>query len=113
MFENSVHSVSNWLASPRFSQIHRPYTARDIVSKRGSMPVQPPASSLTADKLYALLEQHANQRTAISTMGAIDPVQQSQMARYQEVVYVSGWACSSVLTTCNNCLLYTSDAADE
>lgn len=102
MFENSVHSVSNWLASPRFSQIHRPYTARDIVSKRGSMPVQPPASSLTADKLYALLEQHANQRTAISTMGAIDPVQQSQMARYQEVVYVSGWACSSVLTTCNN-----------
>lgn len=102
MFENSVHSVSNWLASPRFTQIHRPYTARDIVSKRGSMPVQPPASSLTADKLYALLEQHANQRTAISTMGAIDPVQQSQMARYQEVVYVSGWACSSVLTTCNN-----------
>lgn len=102
MFENSVHSVSNWLASPRFSQIHRPYTARDIVSKRGSMPVQPPASSLTADKLYALLEQHANQRTAITTMGAIDPVQQSQMARYQEVVYVSGWACSSVLTTCNN-----------
>ena len=102
MFENSVHSVSNWLASPRFSQIHRPYTSRDIVSKRGSMPVQPPASSLTADKLYALLEQHANQRTAISTMGAIDPVQQSQMARYQEVVYVSGWACSSVLTTCNN-----------
>ena len=102
MFENSVHSVSNWLASPRFSQIHRPYTARDIVSKRGSMPVQPPASSLTADKLYALLEQHANQRTAISTMGAIDPVQQSQMARYQEVVYVSGWACSSVLTTCDN-----------
>ncbi|KIM24170.1 hypothetical protein M408DRAFT_331924 [Serendipita vermifera MAFF 305830] len=35
-------------------------------------------------------------------MGAIDPVQVTQMARYQEVVYVSGWASSSVLTTANN-----------
>ena len=102
MFESTVASVEQWLASPRFAQIHRPYTARDIVSKRGSMPVQPPASSLMADKLYALLERNATNRTAISTLGAIDPVQQSQMARQQDVVYVSGWACSSVLTTCDN-----------
>lgn len=32
-------------------------------------------------------------------MGAIDPVQMSQQAANQEVLYVSGWACSSVLTT--------------
>jgi isocitrate lyase len=35
-------------------------------------------------------------------MGAIDPVQLTQMAKHQEVVYVSGWASSSVLTTGNN-----------
>ena len=34
-------------------------------------------------------------------MGAIDPVQMTQQALYQEVLYVSGWACSSVLTTTN------------
>lgn len=34
-------------------------------------------------------------------MGAIDPVQMTQMAENQEVLYVSGWACSSVLTTTN------------
>lgn len=36
------------------------------------------------------------------TMGAVDPVQMTQMAAHQEVVYVSGWACSSLLTTGNN-----------
>jgi isocitrate lyase len=34
-------------------------------------------------------------------MGAIDPVQMSQQAANQEALYVSGWACSSVLTTTN------------
>jgi isocitrate lyase len=34
-------------------------------------------------------------------VGAIDPVQMSQQAANQEVLYISGWACSSVLTTTN------------
>lgn len=34
-------------------------------------------------------------------MGAIDPVQMTQQAEHQEVLYVSGWACSSLLTTTN------------
>ncbi|KAG8219427.1 isocitrate lyase [Butyriboletus roseoflavus] len=35
-------------------------------------------------------------------MGAIDPVQMTQMASHQQVVYVSGWAASSLLTTGSN-----------
>lgn len=34
-------------------------------------------------------------------VGAIDPVQMTQQAPHQEVLYVSGWACSSLLTTTN------------
>jgi isocitrate lyase len=34
-------------------------------------------------------------------VGAIDPVQMTQQAQNQEVLYISGWACSSVLTTTN------------
>ena len=34
-------------------------------------------------------------------MGVIDPVQLTQQAAHQEVVYLSGWACSSTLTTTN------------
>ncbi len=101
-FDAAIREVQAWFDSPRFAGITRPYTAADVVSKRGSLPVQPPASSLMADKLFALLQRHAAQGTPCHTMGAIDPVQQSQMAYHQEVVYVSGWAASSVLTTCAN-----------
>jgi isocitrate lyase len=34
-------------------------------------------------------------------VGAIDPIQMTQQAPNQEVLYISGWACSSVLTTTN------------
>ena len=37
----------------------------------------------------------------LCSVGAIDPVQMTQQAPNQEVLYVSGWACSSVLTTTN------------
>lgn len=82
--------------------MQRPYGPADVVSKRGSVPVQPPQSSLMADKLFSLLTHRFEERKPVHTMGAIDPVQQSQMAHFLEVTYVSGWACSSVLTTCNN-----------
>lgn len=39
--------------------------------------------------------------TYTAPVGAIDPVQMTQQAPHQEVLYVSGWACSSVLTTTN------------
>ena len=34
-------------------------------------------------------------------VGAIDPVQMTQQTSKQEVLYVSGWACSATLTTTN------------
>jgi len=36
-----------------------------------------------------------------ATVGAVDPVQMTQQAPNQEVLYISGWACSSLLTTTN------------
>lgn len=36
-----------------------------------------------------------------SVVGAIDPIQMTQQAANQEVLYISGWACSSVLTSSN------------
>jgi len=34
-------------------------------------------------------------------VGAVDPVQMTQQAANQEVLYISGWACSSLLTSTN------------
>jgi len=101
-FKKACEEVQAWFDSPRFKGIKRPYGPDSVVSKRGSLPVQPPTSSLMADKLFNILTEKAKKGEPLHTMGAVDPIQQSQMAHHQEAVYVSGWAASSVLTTCNN-----------
>ncbi|KAI7534907.1 Methylisocitrate lyase, partial [Hortaea werneckii] len=74
--------------------------AEDVVSKRGTLQQVYP-SSLMARKLFNLLEQRMAEGKPVHTMGAIDPVQMTQQAPHQEILYVSGWACSSVLTSTN------------
>lgn len=101
-FKARCDTLNAFFSLPRFKDLKRSYSAADVVSKQGSMPVLPLPSTLTADKLYARLNKAAEEGKPIHTMGAIDPVQMTQMATNQEVVYVSGWACSSVLTTANN-----------
>jgi isocitrate lyase len=102
VFQKRCEDVQKFFNRQRFAGIRRPYTASDVVAKQGSFPPVPMTGSLLADKMFALFTRAAEQKTPVHTMGAIDPVQVTQMARYQEVVYVSGWAASSVLTTANN-----------
>ncbi|KAF8167421.1 isocitrate lyase [Crassisporium funariophilum] len=101
-FKSRTEDMAQFFAQPRFKDIKRPYSPESVVSKQGSLPVTPLPSSLLADKLFALFTKNANEKKPVHTMGAIDPVQMTQMAKNQEVVYVSGWAASSVLTTGNN-----------
>lgn len=102
-YDNLVSSIQTWIDSPRFQHIKRPYGAEAIASKRGTIPVASDnAMNFSARKLYRLLEKASLAKKPVHTLGAIDPVQQSQMARNQEVVYVSGWASSSVLSQGNN-----------
>ncbi|CAL8574957.1 mitochondrial 2-methylisocitrate lyase [Xanthoria parietina] len=99
-FEKEVNDVKRWWASPRWAGIKRPYTAEQVVSKRGSLPQTYPSSSM-AIELFEILQKKAAAGEPVHTMGAIDPVQMTQQAPNQEVLYVSGWACSSLLTTTN------------
>ncbi|KAK4692535.1 isocitrate lyase, partial [Lecanoromycetidae sp. Uapishka_2] len=100
LFDQQVEDVQDWWASPRFEAIKRPYSAEDVVSKRGSLQQTYP-SSVMARKLFNLFRDRAAAGEPVHTMGAIDPVQMTQQAENQEVLYISGWACSSVLTTTN------------
>ncbi|KAL8687842.1 MAG: hypothetical protein Q9218_006096 [Villophora microphyllina] len=100
LFEKQVHDVRQWWETARYKGIKRPYSAEDVVSKRGSLQ-QTYASSLMARKLFDLLQEKSAAGEPVHTMGAIDPVQMTQQAPHQEVLYISGWACSSLLTTTN------------
>lgn len=100
LFQKQVEDVKQWWASDRYKGIKRPYSAEDVVSKRGTLQQSYP-SSLMARKLFNLLNERAAAGLPVHTMGAIDPVQMTQQAQNQEILYISGWACSSVLTTTN------------
>ena len=101
-FKARVQQTQAFFDQPRFANLNRPYTAEAVTSKQGSLPVLPLSSTLLADKLWRLFEERSKESKPVHTMGAIDPVQMTQMAPHQEVVYISGWACSSLLTTASN-----------
>ena len=58
LFTQEVEDVRQWWASPRYEGIRRPYSAEDVVSKRGTLQQTYP-SSLMARKLFNLLKEKA------------------------------------------------------
>jgi len=53
----------------RFAQTKRPYTAADVVAKRGTMKMDYP-SDLQGKKLWTILSEHAKRGTPSHTYGA-------------------------------------------
>lgn len=101
-FDARVAAMESFFGLPRFASTTRPYTAADVATKQGTLPPLPLPNTLLADKLYTSLQRASAEGLPLHTMGAIDPVQMTQMAPHLPVLYVSGWAASSVLTTGNN-----------
>ncbi|KZV80635.1 isocitrate lyase, partial [Exidia glandulosa HHB12029] len=42
-FDAEVKQVEQWWKSPRFSRVKRPYTAAQVVSGRGTIPIAYPS----------------------------------------------------------------------
>lgn len=58
LFEQQVQDVKQWWAGERYQGIKRPYSAEDVISKRGALQQIYP-SSLMARKLFNLLRDRA------------------------------------------------------
>ncbi|THH29887.1 hypothetical protein EUX98_g4318 [Antrodiella citrinella] len=99
-FKAEVAAVEKWWKDSRFGRVKRPYTAAQVVSKRGTIPITYP-SNVMAKKLWAILSARYKNGTPSHTYGALDPVQVTQMAKYLETVYVSGWQSSSTASSTN------------
>ena len=54
-FAQEVEAVKKWWSDPRWRYTRRPFTAEQIVSKRGSLPIEY-ASNTQAKKLWKILE---------------------------------------------------------
>ena len=66
LFEQEVRDVKDWWATTRYTGIKRPYSAEDVVSKRGALQQIYP-SSLMARKLFNLFKERAAQGEPIHT----------------------------------------------
>jgi isocitrate lyase len=100
LFDSQVKELNEWWSSPRWKGVKRPYDAQSVVARRGTLQQVYP-SSVMARKLFNLLEEREAAGEPVHTMGAIDPAQMTQQAPNQEILYLSGWACSSLLTSTN------------
>ncbi|GAO52104.1 isocitrate lyase [Saitoella complicata NRRL Y-17804] len=99
-YDHQVAQVKKWWTEPRWKKTKRPYSAEDVVKQRGTVTITYPANQ-QAKKLYSLLDKRFKEGTPSHTFGALDPIHVTQMAKYLETVYVSGWQSSSTASTSN------------
>lgn len=93
--------IKQWWNESRWKDVKRIYNAEEIAKRRTRFPAVNYPSSFMADKLFVLLSRHAYEGTVAKTFGALDPVHVTQMAKYLDTVYVSGWQCSSTASSTN------------
>lgn len=74
LYDAELKAVEAWWATPRYDGIKRPYSAADIVSKRGTQKVSYP-SSVMATKFFNLVRERVAKGEPIhtSTSGANPP----------------------------------------
>ncbi|KAL9082461.1 MAG: hypothetical protein Q9159_006413 [Coniocarpon cinnabarinum] len=97
-FDAEVKAVKQWWSDSRWRHTRRPFTAEQIVSKRGSIK-QEYANNEMSRKLWNILETNVKDGQASFTYGCLDPVMVTQMAKYLDTVYVSGWQSSSTASS--------------
>ncbi|CAL9728763.1 mitochondrial 2-methylisocitrate lyase Icl2p [Monosporozyma unispora] len=104
--QKDTREIETWWSSPRFKDIKRTYSAEDVAKHRGTLPVTQCKfpSSIQAQKLFSEVEDRFQKKVPLHTLGVIDPVQMSQLARCNDIgaTYISGWACSSTMVGSTN-----------
>ncbi|KAL2118444.1 hypothetical protein VTJ04DRAFT_8104 [Mycothermus thermophilus] len=98
LFAKEVEEVKRWWSDPRWRYTKRPFTAEQIVNKRGNLKIEY-ASNTQSKKLWRILEHRFKNRDASYTYGCLEPTAVTQMAKYLDTVYVSGWQSSSTASS--------------
>ncbi|KAF7714984.1 Isocitrate lyase [Penicillium ucsense] len=97
-FAEEVEAVQNWWKDSRWRFTKRPFTAEQIVAKRGNLTINYP-SAVQAKKLWGILEQNWQNKEASYTYGCLEPTMITQMCKFLDTIYVSGWQSSSTASS--------------
>lgn len=95
-FEQEIKETQDWFNSPRFKEIVRLYTARQVVEQRGTIRADYKVARDAAEGFYQRLRQLFSERKSITTFGPYSPGQAVVMKRMGiEGIYLGGWATSA------------------
>ncbi|KAM3076660.1 isocitrate lyase 1 [Clarireedia jacksonii] len=94
LYLQEVEEVKKWWTDERWRYTTRPFTAEQIVAKRGNLKIEYP-SNAQSKKLWKILEERFKNKEASYTYGCLEPTMLTQMAKFLDTVYVSGWQSSS------------------
>ncbi|OQE24270.1 hypothetical protein PENSTE_c007G06188 [Penicillium steckii] len=97
-YAEDVQAVKNWWSDSRWRFTKRPFTAEQIVAKRGNLTVNYP-SAVQAQKLWSTLENNWQTKQASFTYGCLEPTMITQMCQFLDTIYVSGWQSSSTASS--------------
>lgn len=91
-----TQKVEEWFASPRFEEITRLYSARQVVEQQGTIPQEYTVAREAASGFYKLLRKLFSEKKSITTMGPYSPGQAVMMKRLGvQGIYLGGWATSA------------------
>lgn len=95
-FEDQVREVNEWFANPRFKDIVRLYSARQVVEQRGTIATDYAVARAAAEGFYARLRELFAEGKSITTFGPYSPGQAATIKRLGiEGIYLGGWATSA------------------
>jgi len=95
-FEDEIAEAATWFASPRFEEITRLYTPRQVVAQRGTFERDYPIARAAAERFYERLRELFAAHGHITTFGPYSPGQAVVMKRMGlEGIYLGGWATSA------------------
>lgn len=97
-YAEDVQAVKNWWSDSRWRFTKRPFTAEQIVAKRGNLTINYP-SAVQAKKLWSTLENNWQTKQASYTYGCLEPTMITQMCQFLDTIYVSGWQSSSTASS--------------
>ncbi|KAJ5662370.1 uncharacterized protein N7477_009986 [Penicillium maclennaniae] len=97
-FAEEVQAVKDWWKDSRWRYTKRPFTAEQIVAKRGNLKIDYP-SAVQAKKLWNIVENNFKTKQASFTYGCLEPTMITQMCKFLDTIYVSGWQSSSTASS--------------
>jgi len=95
-FKDQVAETEGWMNRPRFREIRRLYSARQVVRQRGTIRNAYPIAETAAEQFHAHLRELFAAGKSITTFGPYSPGQAVAMKRMGiEGIYLGGWATSA------------------